>query len=1256
MSDEAVLKSSKLSPKFTTDQDSIKTIGDDVRATKTADLRKRVASDTKSESALGPLKIKAAPQETEKPANDYEALMQEEESVLMLEPSNTSLPEIKLSGAHKAVYGLSAAATLAWLAFCLIYAFQNGGFNFAPHQLGAFLAGMFAPPALLWLITTSMHRQAEAQLYAASLRSELQSLIFPSEETSSLINKDVERLCRQAAEVSAASKAVLKSLQRARQGLRVEIRDFSGVSKKAEFHIDRLAESLNERAAKLASLTDEIEERTSNIDERTQAGADAWDQATLNVLERAAEIEAAMDKGADKLLSAADKAGDKTQEIEANLNKTYDSLNEAVDDVAARLDTVSTKFDDHTSDLSGAADQVSDEVQRLSEMIRDQIEGLEDVTDKTVEVMARSSETIQDHRSELDRGAEGLAKQSEKIAGAILDSVEKLDGTARQVESRAEKLEANISEKTQQLSEVVQGISTEAGAIEEAGSHAANQLNEALVTAVSGAETIGSAVRRAVETLEESTKNAKEQADTLMESAANHVAQLNDAGEGNVEHIKSIVEMLEASRRQIEEVSQAAQDHVDALSKAVEQQSEHITVSGAALVERVESVQGALANPLKDIRAAISDADSRHEAIENVLRRRVSDLNDASEKATQSAETIRETLRGQAQEISTLSGQVAGNARTINEQMSVQKDELQDQVQEALSKIKDVSAQLESSSQSLSGVSDKAKTEITDLRDTISGKAQEISSFTGKSFKMLSEMDEALESKITILDEKAENAAESIESVRTNLIKAADDIEPIYLRSIEKAKEAQDRFDTLKAGYETSTESNLSKLQRIGVVFDERLVALKDGAGEAADILRSSSDHLEQRVSEIESASHEASEKMRKISLSLSDQSSDIHLIADKAVLKVEGVQNALNEQFHELTASVGQAIAQMQDAGIQFVKHSEQVQDEAQKAVTGFETAGDKARDEVGLLNEAVHKASVDTEQLVVTVQGETQNMLKTSGEALFTLKQTSDSFGIRAREVAEQMKASLDMSERYGRELRKQAASVAEASGEAVDELGKSVSVLKSNMDDIGKAAKDVNVKIEQSRESLAGESERLISVSTAALETTQESAENFGRQSKSLIKASQDAARFAENIRKASGRAQGDAFMSASKFIIESLHSLSVDVTRTLDGEISEKTWKSFQKGDVAAFTRRLSELSTDIPMDKARDKFAKDTEFRTYVQRFLRQFEEMYEQAYSNDHGAMLSTTISSSEVGKLYGLLCDIAGKKPVIEEKTAKAA
>ena len=209
---------------------------------------------------------------------------------------------------------------------------------------------------------------------------------------------------------------------------------------------------------------------------------------------------------------------------------------------------------------------------------------------------------------------------------------------------------------------------------------------------------------------------------------------------------------------------------------------------------------------------------------------------------------------------------------------------------------------------------------------------------------------------------------------------------------------------------------------------------------------------------------------------------------------------------------------------------------------------------------------------------------------------------------------------------------------------------------MDEIREAARETASGIEKSRSGLSEESERLVTVSSAAIKAADEATQAFSKQSNALFKAVQDAAYHTEKIRKEEWRAQRNAFMSSAKFIIESLHSLSVDITRVKDGEISEKVWKSYQKGDISAFTQRLASLGEEMPMDKLRDKFSSDTEFRSYVQRYVRQYEEVYEQAVANDHGDLLGATFITSDIGRLYELLCKISGKDSIAESLQKKAA
>ena len=378
--------------------------------------------------------------------------------------------------------------------------------------------------------------------------------------------------------------------------------------------------------------------------------------------------------------------------------------------------------------------------------------------------------------------------------------------------------------------------------------------------------------------------------------------------------------------------------------------------------------------------------------------------------------------------------------------------------------------------------------------------------------------------------------------------------------------------------------------------------------------------------------------------------------LTDQALLKIENVQKAVNDQFHELSESVGQAVARLQDVGSELDKSATQIDQTADRIIGRFDDVGIKARKEGEGLSMAAAKTAELASILSEKVVGETDNMLKATKDTLMELKKTSDGFEIKSREVTEQMSAALRTSQNYAEELKRQAYMVSDASVDTADEISKAVSVLSARLDDISTTSLNVAHSIGKSRDALADESERLVTVTSAAVRAADEAASSFGRQSNALFKAVQDATYNADKIRKEEGRVQRDAFLTSAKFIIESMHSLSVDLTRMIDGEVPEKTWRAFQKGDVGAFTRRLAQLGVDLPIDRIRAKFADDTEFRTYVQRFIRQFEELFEQAVSNDHGDLLGATFASSDVGTLYITLCQAAGREPKLNREERRLA
>jgi hypothetical protein len=96
--------------------------------------------------------------------------------------------------------------------------------------------------------------------------------------------------------------------------------------------------------------------------------------------------------------------------------------------------------------------------------------------------------------------------------------------------------------------------------------------------------------------------------------------------------------------------------------------------------------------------------------------------------------------------------------------------------------------------------------------------------------------------------------------------------------------------------------------------------------------------------------------------------------------------------------------------------------------------------------------------------------------------------------------------------------------------------------------------------------------------------------------------------------------------------------------LDKDVPEKAWKGLTRGEMPGFTKRLVSLRDHVPEGEIKNKFLIDSVFRSQVQAYMHQFESLLEQAMANDQGDILSSTLMSSDVGKIYYFLSSAVGR------------
>ena len=1137
-------------------------------------------------------------------------------------------------------------ASCVWVLFFGGYtALYATDVSFAPQNLGLMIAGFMVPPALVWMILNAAARREDVMFYSETLKADLESMLFPSEETARIINKDIERLCRQAAEVSTASKAVLKSLNRARHGLRNEIRDFSNLSNKAEHKIEGLAEAMRLKIQGVSELSATLDDHVQAVEKNIEVRLNDFETLGSRLEDKADRLNEKLEIGTKRLNAVTVEFDETWNKTQNSLDATISSMSKTSSDIGKRLEKAHAALDGDIDTIRTISDEIGQKIEEAGQEYKGHIQDFDTSVNEARQGLDLSASQWSELTSRLSDTAGDLHRQGEVLRKAVDTSVYNLEDTVGILEDKSEECETRLNKSADVLYKASLNLETHLTSFD-----TVNIELEERASAIEGVASMAS---------EKLTDSCGQLAKNLADMQNQTQASIRDLKALDQDHqsvLSAMTEMMKQSALDLEGSVNTAKNHCQELESFTTDQEEKLKLYVATISDNLKSVEHSLEIPLDDLNHAINRANASYETIEATLSKRVGDLNAVTEKASESSLHICTVLKEQAQNIATLSGSVAGHSKRLTEQLEVSKTALKDEIEGCMDGLETVTGKIDEKAGYLSHISVSVNKDMEDIHSNLFGHCGKIEEITANAFEHLQGVDQALEAKITLLKTRSDEALGSVADVQEALNATVQYVDPLYRRAIDRMDKTQERFEVLKHSFENISDSNLEKLHQIGIVFDERLEALKGGTEEAEEALEHASHSFEKKAETVMNYSDKAVQKVSAVSDVLNEQFTSLHLTTDQAVLKMETTQKAAQEQFHDFLASIAEAKAQLESAGYDFEGNANKAVHTVEKAEARLMETGEKMRLEAKDFEAQAHNIVQNAGAAVQAVEQKTQTLVSSAKSSLDTIKHSGEQFGEQAEILKNYMNQSLESSKAYSQELKSQACLVADASQLTSEKITKATGALQSNIDGIHKISNDTSQKLKIITQDLGDESSRLVMVSKESIESVQKAAQGFGKQSESLFKASQDAAQQAQKLEQGRMALERGAFMNSAKFVIESLHSMAVDFNRMLDGDVPEKTWKAYQKGDMGAFTRRLVGLEDKVSIQKAREKYSKDHEFRTYIQRYIRQFEELYKHAERNDHNAVLSATFASSEIGKLYEFLCQVSAKQSCFHKETLKAA
>lgn len=153
--------------------------------------------------------------------------------------------------------------------------------------------------------------------------------------------------------------------------------------------------------------------------------------------------------------------------------------------------------------------------------------------------------------------------------------------------------------------------------------------------------------------------------------------------------------------------------------------------------------------------------------------------------------------------------------------------------------------------------------------------------------------------------------------------------------------------------------------------------------------------------------------------------------------------------------------------------------------------------------------------------------------------------------------------------------------------------------------------------------------------AAEAAQRASERLTRQMLAIADSTAMVESRIEDAREEREAADRDTFARRVSLLIESLNSVSIDITKSVSAEVSDSAWAAYLKGDRGVFTRRAVRL---LDAGEAREilrHYDEDPAFRQQVNRYIHDFEAMLRAILAQRDGSPLGVTLLSSDMGKLY---------------------
>lgn len=941
----------------------------------------------------------------------------------------------------------------------------------------------------------------------------------------------------------------------------------------------------------------------------------------------------------DELAATAERAAGRLSLVQREVVREIERVNNATDRARSGLQTFHETFRQSADQFTPIVFQVAESVEGLEQRLSAGVQQLSDDAETTRARLGSTIEALQtesgalagavrDIESQVKTISDTIFGQGEILAERVQAAFDGLQDVSDTIGRSVDRLEGVSRTSVAQQDEILSTLGDQTGALEHAGRTLLTRLDGVSVT-----------LREAMTLATQAEDGTVEQARDMAAALRSEVEALTEAS-GRFTDLQSL---LAGQAKVIGDVTQQTTAPLGALQAAIgslQQAGDSLSTVAAGLSDQLDGSIARMAEGRTAMTATLDRTNGVADSLDQVVR-------DGALRLS----TLAEDLSDRTESLASLIGDREASLRDTLSASEERSQALVQAFREETERLQTIQAGSEAAS-------DRVRALAGDMHDRLHGLVDVAEGLSGR----FTGLPEAIEGAARELESRAGAAIAGVEASNQSLQSNSDRI----LEAVTAAAVSGERWAH-------ASESLVGQLQSAQANLDEssrHMAALVDRGSVEADRLQSA---VGQGTTALTEVASDLFAKVGEVTLAYDQRVSAILRATALATVRA----NEIKAAFEREAADIGEINQLAEDATVRLVGLQDGLRRQTEGLIGQAESLNARLAGLPTVVEETLATLQRRSDATVGRVQGTSQSMVDVLGQLLDRVdgamargdRLTAD-IETRSGRFSDASDGALDRLAVLASQFHQRLAAFQDTVQETVESISVAGETVGQRITELDDRMTRVDGKAERTRQSvtaITGEigqwmestSQRLTAagarlrdemVTMAA--TARDARESLSRpiEAPPLARTAThgDGGRPSLAVRADTGDgAANGGFIASSRPVLEGLHLLSVDIDRLLDEDIPAATWKAFHAGDVSAFTRRLAARRDRLPIEEIAGRYTDDDGFRDHVDHYVGSFERLVADALRHDSGDLLSGSMITSDIGKVYLLLCTALDREPM---------